>query len=148
VLIRNSYTLRRLAFEIELDQHCRLIPDHTAIVSGFDDYYLRCGKVQRATVREGHVDPSTRQETHMRVHARLGANSRLDVFCPVKAHWINGALYTSIPGAHNVESHSAEYLVLGSGYWSQERIVHSHRHRLRTEFISAKAYRNSSGEAL
>jgi hypothetical protein len=78
-----------LSLKVELDEHCGLIADHPAIMSGLDDNYLRRDKLHRAAVRKVHVNLSTREKSHMSVRARFRSDVRLDVACPVKADGIH-----------------------------------------------------------
>src|SRR5215471_17201193 len=103
MLLRNSAAGGGLAFEVKLDQHGRLIADHTPIMAGFDDNHLRRDEVTRASVGERHVNAAARQETDVRMVAEFRSDQRLDVLCPVKANRINRSFHTGIAGANNVE---------------------------------------------
>jgi hypothetical protein len=126
MLFRNPNSLGGVALEVEFDQDRWLFANDTAIVSGLDDDYLWCSEIERASVGEGHVDAPAGEEADVSVHARLGAYLWLDVLRPMKAYGIDRAFYAGVSGTHDVEFHSAEYLVLRPGDWCEKGIFWIH----------------------
>src|SRR5262249_60962023 len=97
--VRHAETGDRIALEVELDQHDRLVADHPAIVPGLDGDDLRRAVLDDAAVGVLDVDLAAREEADVRVHAEVGADDRLHVDRPAKAGRIDHALDARPPGS-------------------------------------------------
>src|SRR5436190_15774401 len=68
---RHAEPRRRVAHEIDFDQHRRLVADDPAVVSGLDRHHLRRGELLRPAVAILHADAAARDEADVRVHAEV-----------------------------------------------------------------------------
>lgn len=127
VPFRKAELCGRIPFEIELNEHSRLVADDTPIVAGLNNDDLRRSVVPRAAILEGHVNLAASKKADVRVRAEVGSDVGLDVARPMEADRIDRSLHASVARVDNVELDAAELLMLGSGNWCEKWIGCGHR---------------------
>jgi len=91
-------TTDRVSFEIELDEHDRLVADDPSVVFRLDRDDLRGLAFHAAAIRVFDVNPSASEEADMRVHAVVGADDRFHVDRPPESRRIDHAFHTRLAG--------------------------------------------------
>ena len=114
--------LDRVALEVELDHHHRLVAHDPAVMARFDRHDLRRLVLHDAPVGILDMDFAARQKADVRVHAQVGADSRLHVDRPPKSHRVDHALDARRAGTSHFELDVADVAALGSLHLREQRI--------------------------
>jgi hypothetical protein len=132
VTVGHSTLVGSVALEIEFDEHGRLVAHNPAIVSGLDDDGLWRSKLLAAAVGELDMDLPVRQESHVGVHAEIGADNRLDVGRPVKPGRVNHPLDAGRARVGDIDLDTRDLLVLSARHRFEKRIDSAHSNVLQS----------------
>lgn len=124
--LRDSETLRRVLFEIELDHDGGLIAHHPAIVTRLDRHDLRGGKFDDTTILVLDVDLTLRQKSHVCVLTEPTADDRLHILGPAKTRRIDHSLHAARARADNVDIYTGDGAVLGARDRRKQRFGRIH----------------------
>lgn len=108
--------------EIEFNEHGRLVSDDPGIVSWRDGHNPRGGKFQNAAILILDVNLTSGEKSHVRVHADIGSDNRLDVRGPAKAWRIDQALDARPAHANRIHLNAAGLVMLRSFDGRRHRI--------------------------
>jgi len=117
---------RRIVFEVELDQHRRLVSHHPAVMPGFNRDHLGSYKLHDAAIGKFHVNLPLGKKSHVSVHAEIGADRRFHVSRPAEPGWVNHALNARRADANDVELYASDFGVLGSFHGREKSIGRTH----------------------
>ena len=101
-------TTDRVSFEIELDEHDRLVADDPSVVFRLDRDDLRGLALHAAAIRVFDVNPSASEEADMRVHAVVGADDRFHVDRPPESRRVDHALHARLTGTSRFHTNMAD----------------------------------------
>jgi hypothetical protein len=119
---RHTEPADRVALEVDLDQHHRLLADNPTVVAGIDSHDLRRLVFDDAAIGVLDVDLSAGQEADVSVQAEISADHRLHVDRPSEPWRINHALDARVAGGSYVEPDVPYVAALGTGHRCQKRI--------------------------
>src|SRR5215471_4257279 len=111
---RHAEPRGRVAHEVDLDEHRRLVTDDPPVVPRLDRDDLRRGELQRLPVAVARRDRAARDEADVRVHADLGADGVLHVRRPAEAGLVDHALDAAGAGRDDVHLDAADDTAVGS----------------------------------
>jgi hypothetical protein len=92
-----------LALKVELDEHDGLFADDPTVVSRFDGDNLWRLELQHASIGVLDMELSADDESHVRVHAQVGADDRLHVLRPPEPGRVHHPFYPPGPCACDLE---------------------------------------------
>jgi hypothetical protein len=111
--LRHAKPADSLSFEIELDQHRRLVSHDPPLVPGVDRHNLWGNELRGAAVGILNVNLASGQKPHVGVHAEIGAHDTLHVAGPTKSRRIHDTLDAAAAGSHGVDPGSPDFTVFG-----------------------------------
>lgn len=123
---RHSETAGRFAFEIEFNEHGSFAAHHPAIMSGVNRENRGSRELLFATVRVFDVNLAACQESHVRVHAEIGAGGWFHMSRPAKSRLVDDALDPAIAGPDNVKLNAIQITMIGSFERSEQWIYVTH----------------------
>ena len=127
---RHSEAAGRLAFEIEFNQHDGLAAHHPAIMSRVDHNNRGSRELLFAAVRVFDVNLAARQESHVRVHAEIGAGDWFHMSRPAKFGLVNDPLDPTVAGPDNIKLNAIQITMIGAFERSEQWIDVTHFHVL------------------
>jgi hypothetical protein len=123
---RHAEPVYRFAFEIELDQHGGLVPDHPPLVPWFDRDELRGLVLDDAPVGKPDVDLTLIHEADMGVHAQIGPDDGLQVGVPIESGRVDHALHSHVPGLSDIDLNAADVVALVGFHRGEKWIGRAH----------------------
>jgi hypothetical protein len=104
----------RVLFEVELDQHSRLITHNPGFMARFDDNNLRRDKIKGTAVIKKKPEVPPGQKPYMSMHAHVGLHQGLNVGRPSKAGRVNHAFNPAKARRDDIKLHTAYFAVVGA----------------------------------
>ncbi len=106
--VRHAEARDGFLFEVELDEHGGFLADDPTLVSRFDGNNLWPFEFQQASVAVFELELPADEESHVRVHAQVGADDRLHVLRPPEPRREHHPFNPTGPGAGDLERDTAD----------------------------------------
>ena len=111
-----------VAFEIEFNEHDRLLADHPAIVPGIDRDDLRSLVLDDAAIRVFDVDLAPCEKTDVRVHAEVRPDGGFHVHRPAEPWRVDHPLDARSAGAPHFEPNVSDLAAFGAADRCEQRV--------------------------
>jgi hypothetical protein len=112
---RHPAALSRFTFEVELDQHRRLIPHHPPVMAGLYRNHLRSGELKSAAVRVLNMDLAAGQKADVCVLAQISAHDVFHVCGPAETRRVDDTLHPAAAGTRDVKHAIVRYSMALAG---------------------------------